>query len=185
MIKEMKKTVRLHDKDFDLYIEEAKIRERIRTLAKEISQSYCDKCPIFILVLKGAMFFGIELVQYFEGVCETEVIKSSSYEGTSYSGKLLLSMNKHMELKDRHVIIVEDIVDSGRTVKAIMDWMKDQGPASIKTASLLYKPEALEHPLAAPDYTCFEVPIEFLVGYGLDYDQLGRNLRDIYVLKAD
>lgn len=173
--------VQLHDKVFEPFISKEKLSGAIKTLAEKIQDDYEGKRPIFIGVLNGSFLFTADLVREFNGACEVSFVKLASYEGTNTSGVVneLIGVNENLE--NRHVVIVEDIVDSGNTVVKLFDIIEKENPASVKIASLLFKPNAYKKNIPI-DYVAIEVGNEFLVGYGLDYDGLGRNLKDIYII---
>ncbi|MBK7147490.1 MAG: hypoxanthine phosphoribosyltransferase [Bacteroidetes bacterium] len=175
----MEKQVRLKDKTFRLYKSETEIISAIRNIANQINDDYIGKRPLLVPVLNGSFMFASDLMKELKLDCELSFVKAVSYVGTESSGKLhtLIGLNENVE--GRHVIILEDIVDSGHTLSRIIPSITQHQPASLKVASLLFKPHALKVDLTI-DYVGIEIPNEFIVGYGLDYDGLGRNLRDIY-----
>lgn len=175
----MEKQVRLNDKTFRLYKSETEIITAIRSIASQINDDYIGKRPLLVPVLNGSFMFASDLMKELKLDCELSFVKAVSYVGTESSGKLhtLIGLNENVE--GRHVIILEDIVDSGHTLSRIIPSITQHQPASLKVASLLFKPQALKVDLTI-DYVGMEIPNEFIVGYGLDYDGLGRNLRDIY-----
>ena len=174
--------VKIHDKEFRVSIREAEIQKRIAALGEEISRDWTGRRPLFVAVLNGSFLFAADLLKHVTCECEITFVRVSSYAGTKSTGQVrnLIGLNEPVE--GRVIILVEDIVDSGDTVVFLLNELKKERPAEIKIASLLLKPKALKHDLKV-DYTGFEVPNDFLVGYGLDYDGLGRNLNDIYTLK--
>lgn len=180
----MKNAIQLHDKKFVVSLPSTKIQERIKTLGSQISSEMEGKCPLFICVLNGAFLFAADLLKNISIDCEITFIRVSSYEGTASTGNLKSIMGLSENIEGRSVIIVEDIVDTGHTMVHLINELKSKNPAQLKLASLLLKPAALQHDIKI-DYTGFEVPNDFLVGYGLDYDGLGRNLSDIYTLSID
>jgi hypoxanthine phosphoribosyltransferase len=173
--------IQAHDKKFRPYLSAAKIDDRIKKLAEEISVDYADKRPLFIAILNGSFMFASDLFKHISIEAEISFIKLASYKGTKSTGNVITSIGLDEPLKERHIIIVEDIVDTGKTLSRFIPQLFDQQPASLKIASLLYKPEALMYPIKI-DYLGFEVPNKFLLGFGLDYDGLGRNSADIYEL---
>jgi hypoxanthine phosphoribosyltransferase len=179
----MKSEVIIHDKTFVPFITAEKIQARVKELGEEINRDYDDKRPLLIGVLNGSAIFMADLLRNIETACEIAFIRVSSYEGTESTGKIKNIMGLNDDLQGRDVIIVEDIVDTGDTVNFLLSDLKAKNPATVKLATILFKPAALKHPIK-PDYVGFEIDPAFVVGYGLDYDGLGRNLPDIYVLKS-
>jgi len=173
--------IQAHDKKFKPYLDADAINERIKILAKEISADYNGKQPLFIAILNGSFMFASDLFKYISIDAEISFIKLASYKGTKSTGNVITSIGLDEPLKGRHVIIVEDIVDTGKTLSQFLPQLFDQQPASLKIASLLHKPAALVHPINI-DYLGFSVPNKFLLGFGLDYDGLGRNSAGIYEL---
>ena len=175
--------VKIHDKEFRISIPAEKIQERIAELGKQVSTEMNDKRPLFVAVLNGAFLFAADLLKNVTCECEITFVRVSSYAGTQSTGQVknLVGLNENIE--GRTIILVEDIVDTGDTALYLINELRKNKPAEIKIASLLLKPNALKHKLDV-DYTGFEVPNDFLVGYGLDYDGIGRNLNDIYTLTS-
>jgi hypoxanthine phosphoribosyltransferase len=175
--------ITLHDKTFVPFISETEINQAIKSLAEKISTDYKEETPIFLGVLNGAFMFLGELMKNYKGNCEVSFTKLASYHGTSTTGtmKNLIGLNENIE--KRHIIIVEDIVDTGNTLDYLMNILNEKNPKSIKTATLFFKPEAYKKNIKI-DYIGMEIPNKFIVGYGLDYDGLGRNLPEIYQLKS-
>ena len=180
----MMKDVTYDGMTFEPYIKREKIDARIAELGKEITRDYAEKKPVFICVLNGAFPFASDLFRAFEGDAEIDFIRLKSYEGTSTTGvvKEVLGLNRPIEGRD--VIVVEDIVDTGHTIDKLVSDLKKKNPASVKIATLLFKPESLVKDVN-PDYVGFAIPKKFIIGFGLDLDGLARNLNDIYVLKED
>lgn len=178
----MENTIQLHDLKFIPFIKEAKILEKVEEMGQQLAAKYADKNPIFLGVLNGAYIFAADLVRACDFNCESSFIKLSSYRGTQSTGNLATLIGLGEPIEGRHVIIVEDIIDSGKTLNKFIPQLKELGPASIEVAALLVKPEAMEYHVDI-HYQGFDIPPAFVVGYGLDYDGLGRNLRDIYQLK--
>jgi hypoxanthine phosphoribosyltransferase len=174
-------SIQLHDKHFRPFITSEKIAEVIGKVAQKIQNDYHDKKPLFIGVLNGSFLFAADLVRHFEGNCEVSFIKLASYEGTSSTGTIqeLIGFNENLE--GRNLIVIEDIVDTGNTLERIYQDLEKRNPKSIAIATLLFKPNAYKKSFPI-NYVAMEVGNEFLVGYGLDYDGLGRNLKDIYVV---
>ena len=178
----MNRTIQLHDLHFTPFILEADILGKVEEMARKLSQKYADKNPLFLGVLNGAYIFAADLVRACEFNCEISFIKLSSYSGTKSTENLATLIGLAEPVEDRHVIIVEDIIDSGQTLNKFIPELLTLGPKSVEVAALLVKPEAMEYKVDI-HYKGFEIPPAFVVGYGLDYDGLGRNLRDIYQLK--
>lgn len=176
----METKIKVHDKAFELFLEEATIAKRIRLMAIQLNVDYENKNPVFVGVLNGSFLFVADLIKDITLPCEIEFIKVASYHGTNSTGAIKDALGMPTNLKGRDIIVVEDIVDSGLTMKYILSKIYEQEPASVAICALLFKPDALKEPLPELDYIGFEIPNEFVVGYGLDYDGLGRNLRDIY-----
>lgn len=171
--------VKVHDKTFDVYIEEAKILERIAELARKMNEDFQDKKPLFLAVLNGSFLFAADLFKQLSIECEISFVKLASYEGTQTTEKVKKLIGLNENIKGRCVVILEDIVDTGITINEMMAQLNEHEPAEIKVATLLFKPAAYIKRVHL-DYVGFEVPKVFLLGYGLDYDGLGRNLKDIY-----
>ncbi|MDO9376528.1 MAG: hypoxanthine phosphoribosyltransferase [Ferruginibacter sp.] len=176
--------IKVNDKEFEPYLSAAAIKERIADLGKRINQDYQGKRPIFIAILNGSFMFASDLFKEINIDAEICFIKLASYKGTRSTGNVITSIGLDEPLKDRHVVIIEDIVDTGNTLYKFLPQLHNQQPASLKIAALLHKPEALEHPIHI-DYLGFSVPNKFLLGFGLDFDGLGRNLAEIYKLTED
>jgi hypoxanthine phosphoribosyltransferase len=173
--------IRVHDKVFEPYLSSEQIAERIKALAQQINVDYAGKKPLFIAILNGSFMFASDLFKAIEIETEICFIKLASYKGTKSSGHVITAIGLDIDLIDRHVIVLEDIVDTGKTLSAFLPQLEHQQPASMKIAALLHKPEATRYPVPV-DYLGFSVPDKFLLGYGLDYDGLGRNIPEIYKL---
>ncbi|MEO6541512.1 MAG: hypoxanthine phosphoribosyltransferase [Ferruginibacter sp.] len=176
--------IQVLDKKFQPYIKAEQIQQQIDTLSNQINTDYAGKKPLFIAILNGSFMFAADLFKGLTIDAEICFIKLASYKGTKSTGNVITSIGLDLPLQDRHVIIIEDIVDTGKTLHEFLPQLMNQQPASLKIAALLHKPEALVYPLAI-DYLGFNVPNKFLLGYGLDYDGLGRNLKEIYQLVED
>lgn len=175
-------SIRIHDKDFVPYIKHEELLEIIDQLAKKIHEDYKDETPIFIGVLNGVIMFFSDLMKAYPGQCEVAFLQMSSYLGTESTGIVYKKMDLTKEVKDRHIILVEDIVDTGNTIESLFDYFQNtQRPKSIKVASLLLKPDVYKKEFKI-DYVGKEIENKFVLGYGLDYDELGRNLKDLYQL---
>ncbi len=174
--------ITVHDKTFEPYISAAAIDGQIKKLAAQINTDYAGKKPLLIPILNGSFMFASDLFKAITIEAEICFIKLASYKGTKSTGNVITSIGLDEPLEGRHVIVVEDIVDTGKTLAEFLPQLANQQPASLKIAALLHKPEALAHPLTI-DYLGFNVPNKFLLGYGLDYDGLGRNIPEIYTLQ--
>ncbi len=170
-----------HDLSFEPFIGEAEIAERVAAIGSELRQQYEGKRPLFVCLLNGAFVFAADLVRATGIECEVAFVRLASYAGTASTGEVSTVLGIDFEVKDRHIIIVEDIVDSGRTLHYFLAQLEKMEAASVSLAVLLFKPEALLMPVKI-DYLGFEIPNKFVVGYGLDYDGLCRNLPSIYQL---
>jgi len=173
-------TVEVSDKRFELLIENDNINKRTRLIGIQLNVDYENKCPVFIGVLNGSFLFMADLLKEIEIPCEVDFIRVSSYKGTERNAGIREAFGLPENLHNRDVILVEDIVDTGLTLKYILEKVHLQNPASVRICTLLYKPGAILTPIKELEYIGFEIPNEFVVGYGLDYNGLGRNLRDIY-----
>lgn len=174
-------SIKLHGKTFITYLPEQQIQEKIKAIAGRLNQDYKNKRPLFIAVLNGSFMFAADLFKYLTIEAEISFIKLASYKGMKSSGNVITAIGLEMDLYDREVVIVEDIVDTGKTLHQFLPKLHHQQPKSLKIAALLHKPEATQFPLKI-DYPGFSIPDKFVVGYGLDYDGLGRNYKDIYQL---
>ncbi len=175
--------IRVGNEKFVPYISEEDILKRVADLGQQISDEYRDKLPIFIGILNGSFMFLADLLKDVSIKCEMDFFKLSSYGDEKISsGKVKLLKELNADISDRHVIIVEDIVDSGLSMKYIEELINELNPASMKIASLLVKPNSLKYDIKI-DYIGFEIPDKFVIGYGLDYAQKYRNLRSIYILE--
>jgi len=154
---------------------------RVKELAKQIDADYAGKKPLFIAILNGSFIFAADLFKYITIEAEICFIKLASYKGTKSTGQVITAIGLDTDIVGRHVIILEDIIDTGKTMNEFLPQLFHQQPASLKIAALLHKPEATTYPVTI-DYLGFSVPNIFLLGYGLDYDGLGRNLKEIYQL---
>jgi hypoxanthine phosphoribosyltransferase len=174
---------RIHilDKDFVISLPNETIQQKVKALAERINHDYQGKNPIMVCILNGAFMFAADLVRYLDFQPEITFARFSSYEGTETTGRVTEVMGITTSLAGRDVIIVEDIVDTGITMYNVLHLLENKGAASVKIACLLQKPEKLQVKLKV-DYCAIEIPNDFIVGYGLDYDGFGRNYKDIYTL---
>ncbi len=171
--------VQLRDLLFVLLFSEAQVSARVRELGAALAQRYADKQPLFISVLSGAFVFAADLIRAFPASCEVSFVRLTSYSGTRSTGVVQTVMGIDASLEGRHVIVVEDIVDTGRTLHFFLQYLEEQRPASLCTVAFLRKPTATVFPVAV-DFVGFDIPDRFVVGYGLDYNGLGRNLPGVY-----
>ena len=173
--------VKINDKTFETSIPEAVIKERVKALAQQISHDMEGKNPLMLGVLNGSFIFAADLMREMTIPCEVSFVKLASYQGVTSTGKVREVIGINEDLKGRHVIIVEDIVDTGRTMKQMIESLGTRNPASVRICTLFVKPDKLEEQINI-DYAAFSIPNDFIVGYGLDYDQQGRHLKEIYTL---
>lgn len=178
----MPATIRVHDKEFVPYLPEEEITARVRELAARLNADYEGRRPLFISVLNGAFMFSSDLFKYLTIEAEICFIKLASYKGTKSTGHVITAIGLDTDITGRDIIILEDIIDTGKTINQFLPQVYNQQPKSLKIAVLLHKPEATVFPVKI-DYTCFTIPNKFVLGYGLDYDGLGRNLSQLYQLK--
>lgn len=175
------RTVTIKDLTFKTFIPEATILEKVKAVAEKINRDMAGKNPLLVAVLNGSFMFAADLMRFITIPCEISFVKLASYQGIASTGTIKEIIGLNEDLTGRTVIIVEDIVDTGTTMKRMMEQLGTRNPASIHICTLLLKPGKLQVPLNI-EYTAMEIPNDFIVGYGLDYDQQGRNLRDIYTL---
>lgn len=175
------KTVTLKDKTFGISIPETELLKAVDNVAEKMNADLKGKNPLFLIVLNGAFMFASDLLKRVEIPAQLSFVKVSSYCGTCSSGNVTELIGLNENVKGRTVVIIEDIVDSGRTMYGMVEKLKSMGVGELRIATLFFKPEALRYDLNI-DYAAMEIPNDFIVGYGLDYDGYGRNLRDIYTL---
>lgn len=173
------KKVNIFDKSFELFITNDDIKSNIIKIAESIDIDFKDKNPLFLGILNGSFMFAGELFQHINIKCEISFLKLASYEGTSSSGNIKRLIGLNEDIKNRSIVILEDIVDTGITIDHIVKQLSSYEPSEIKIATLLYKPEAYNNKYNV-DYYCFKIPNDFIVGFGLDYNGHGRNLKHIY-----
>ena len=160
---------------------ESEIKQRVRELAQQMSRELEGKNPLFLAVLNGAFIFAADLMREMTIPCEISFVKLASYQGTTSTGTIKEVIGINEDLTNRTVVIVEDIVESGLTIKRMMEQLGTRNPASVKVCTLFFKPEKLTEDLKL-DYVAFKIPNDFILGYGLNYDQQGRGLKDLYTL---
>jgi hypoxanthine phosphoribosyltransferase len=172
-------TIRVHDKTFEVFLSENKIHQRVKEIAEILNKEYTGKKPLFIAILNGSFMFASDLFKELTIEAEICFIKLVSYKGMKSTGKVITAVGLDADPFGRDVIILEDIVDTGKTLHIFLPKLKHQQPASLKIVTLLHKPGATIFPFAI-DHVGFSIPNKFVIGYGLDYDGLGRNLKEIY-----
>jgi hypoxanthine phosphoribosyltransferase len=177
----MSDTVTMHGKTFEVFLTDEEIQQRVWELGQEISKDYKGKIPLILSILNGSFIFTADLIRYLDVQLKVEFVRLASYVGTSSAGEILEILGLRNDIKGEDVIIVEDIVDTGLTLSKFVAQIKEKNPNSVKVVSLLQKPAAIEHPVDI-DYVGFEIPNEFVLGYGLDFDEIGRELPQIYKL---
>ena len=173
--------VTINDKTFETSIPEAEIQKRIKEVAERINRDMAGKNPLLLAVLNGSFIFAADLMRNLTIPCEISFVKLASYQGTTSTGTIKEVIGLNEDIRNREVIIVEDIVDTGRTIERMLDTLGTNCPAGLHVCTLLLKPGKLTVPLNI-EYAAMEIPNDFIVGYGLDYNQQGRNLKDIYTL---
>jgi len=176
--------IRIQDKEFEIYIDQEKIQQRVSELAMDINRDYAGKQPLLLSLLKGSFVFTADLARHMSCPVQIEFVRYSSYSGTSSTGVVTEIIGLTSPVEGRDVLIVEDIVDSGLTILSALESLKKQSPKSVRVASLLLKPDALKFDVPV-DYVGFHIPNDFIVGYGLDYNEYGRDLPGIYSLVSE
>jgi len=178
----MEQNIQIHDKSFKLFIPAEYIQEEVEAIAEKLMVDYSGKNPIFLVVLNGAFMFAADLLKHYTDTCDITFTKLSSYVGTISTGVVTRQMEISIDVTNRHIIIIEDIVDTGLTIQALKANLQELNPSSVEVCTLLFKPEAFKG-IDVPKYQGFVIPNKFVLGYGLDYDERGRNLKDLYQLK--
>jgi len=176
--------IKVYDKTFAPYLPESIILEKVKELAVQLDKDYAGKKPLFIAILNGAFMFASDLFKELSIEAEICFIKLASYKGTKSSGQVITAIGLDIDITNRHIIILEDIIDTGKTMNEFLPQLRNQQPVSLKVAVLLHKPDATVFPITI-DYCCFSIPNKFVLGYGLDYDGLGRNIRELYQLEDE
>lgn len=174
--------IQIHDLSFVPLLSEDEVQARVQVLGSSLTERYREKKPLFISILSGAFVFASDLIRAFDSHCEVGFVKLASYSGTRSSGDVQTVMGLDKDLRDRHLVVVEDIVDTGRTLHFFLEHLRAQQPASICTVAFLRKPEAVQFPVTV-DLVGFDIEDKFVVGYGLDYEGLGRNLAGVWQLQ--
>lgn len=177
-------TIKVKEKEFAISIPESEILTAVQRVADAINRDLEGKDPLFLSVLNGAFMFTADLMKRITIPCEISFIKLSSYEGTSSTGEVRQLLGLNQSIQGRTVVIVEDIVDTGLTMQKLLELLDAQQPAEVHIATLLLKPDKLKVPLNI-EYSAMQIPNDFIVGYGLDYDGFGRNYKDIYTVVSD
>jgi hypoxanthine phosphoribosyltransferase len=177
-------TIQIKDKRFRLSIPESEIQAAVRNVAESINHDIADKNPLFICVLNGAFMFAGDLMKNVNVPCEITFIKLASYDGLYTSGVVKEIIGLSESVVGRNVVVVEDIVDTGITMERILSSLRAKGANEIRVATFLQKPDALQRDITV-DYVAMKIPNDFIVGYGLDYDGYGRNLKDIYTVVSE
>lgn len=172
-------TIQVKDREFEVFLKEDEIQKEVKRVAGEINRDYEGKEPLFLCILNGAFMFAADLLKNVTVPCNVSFVKVSSYQGTDTTGKVKELMGLQESVDGRHVIIVEDIVDTGYTMRDVLDSLKEKNAASVQVCALLCKPDKLKVDINLK-YLAMNIPNGFIVGYGLDYDGFGRNSRDIY-----
>ena len=176
--------IKIKDKTFKVSIPEAEILQKVKVVADRINKDMAGKNPLLLAMLNGSFVFAADLMRMINVPCEISFVKLASYEGTCSTGNVECLLGLNNDIAGRHVIIVEDIVDTGRSIAHMYADLMRRNPASVEVCTLFFKPNSYREPLPIR-YRALEIGNEFIVGYGLDYDQLGRNLKDIYVVTKD
>lgn len=175
------KKIKIHDKVFEPYIDNTTIQEAITNIASKIHHDYIGKRPVFLGVLNGCFYFATELIKKIDFDCEVSFVKVASYAGTQSTGNVRQLLGLDQSIKGRHVIVVEDIVDTGNTIEAVTEIIRNMGAESVAIATLLMKPDVYDKDIEI-DYVALNIKPDFVLGFGLDYDGLGRNLNELYRL---
>jgi hypoxanthine phosphoribosyltransferase len=174
----------VHNRVFVPYLSAKEIEEQVARLALELKRDYAGKTPLFIAILNGSFIFAADLFKHLDFEAEICFIKLASYKGTKSTGQVISAIGLDVDVKNREVVIIEDIVDTGRTLTSFLPQIKNQHPLGLKLCVLLHKPEAMQVPLNI-DYLGFTIPNKFVLGYGLDFDGLGRNIPELLQLQED
>ena len=177
-------TIQVKDRVFEVFLKEEDIQKEIKRVASEINRDYVGKEPLFLCILNGSFMFAADLLKDVNIPCNVSFVKVSSYQGTDTTGKVKELMGLQEDVEGRHIIIVEDIVDTGYTMRDVLDSLAEKKAASVQVCALLCKPDKLKVDINLK-YLAMNIPNGFIVGYGLDYDGFGRNSRDIYKIVKD
>jgi hypoxanthine phosphoribosyltransferase len=174
--------MKIKDLEFKQFINKSSIQQKVRELAEQLNHDYRDKTPVFLPILNGSFMFASDLIKQIDLSCRVSFVKLSSYVGTASSGQIRSVIGLEESLFNQHILIIEDIVDTGLTLTKLVEDLKNLGASSVEVVALLRKQPARAKKIPAK-YVGFEIENEFVLGYGLDYDGLGRNLKDIYMAK--
>ena len=174
-------TIQIKDKRFRISIPEEEIKARVKAVAEQINKDMADKNPLFLCVLNGSFIFAADLMRELTIPFNISFVKLASYQGTTSTGKVQEVIGLNESIAGRTVVIVEDIIDTGRTLRQMIKSLGTRNPGSVHICTLFVKPTKLEEPLDI-DYAAFSIPDDFIVGYGLDYDQMGRGLKHVYTI---
>lgn len=174
--------IQVLDKQFEVSIPESEIRRQVGRVASEITRDYEGQTPVFLAILNGSFIFAADLLREVSLPCEVSFVKLASYEGVNSTGRIYEMIGLNVDITGRPVIIIEDIVESGLTMAHMLETLRKHNPSSIDVCTLFLKPNKLKVQLDIR-YRCFEIPDDFILGYGLDYNQQGRNTKDIYTIK--
>jgi hypoxanthine phosphoribosyltransferase len=175
--------MKIKDLEFKQFINKSSIQQKVRELAEQLNHDYRDKTPVFLPILNGSFMFASDLIKQIDLSCRVSFVKLSSYVGTASSGQIRSVIGLEESLFNQHILIIEDIVDTGLTLTKLVEDLKNLGASSVEVVALLRKQPARAKKIPAK-YVGFEIENEFVLGYGLDYDGLGRNLKDIYMAKT-
>lgn len=177
------RTIELNNRVFEEYISPNAIQAAVRQVAERINADYAGRSPLFVCVLNGAFVYAADLFRYINLQSEITFVRLKSYEGTSTTGNVRMLVPIQEPVEDRDVIVIEDIVDTGITMHGFKQILREQGARSVAVTSFLFKPDALRIVDSKPDYVGISIPNRFILGYGLDYDGLARNLNAVYILR--
>lgn len=176
--------LQLEDKTFEIFIRKEEIQAEIASMARQLESTYNGEEVIFVAVLNGAFLFAADLMKQYKSPCQITFVKVSSYSGMNSTGRVDELIGLSTDITGKHVVVLEDIVDTGITIEKMISLLESHQPKSLKIATLLYKPEAFKG-FHTPTFVGFSIPNKFVVGYGLDYNEFGRNTEHIYQLKTD
>jgi hypoxanthine phosphoribosyltransferase len=177
------KVIKVHDKEFIPYIDASELQKRIHEMAVQLNADFKDKKPLFLAILNGSFVFAADIFRQIEIEAEICFVRLSSYSGTASTGQVVTAIGLDKDISNRHVVLLEDIIDTGRTLSAFLPHLQEKNPASVSIATLLFKPDAVQ--FEVPVHYCgFSIPNLFVLGYGLDYNGLGRNLPGLFQLKS-